>query len=207
VTEHGRIDWDEMYAASERVWSGNPNGALVAEVGDLTPGTAVDIGCGEGADAIWLAQQGWRVTALDVSGTALSRAAAHVADAGVSVRLVHAGLLDAELEPGSFDLVSAQYAALLREDGRSLAALLALVAPGGTLLVVHHAEVVSGEAFRPDFDPADYVLPGDVHEALVEGWDVQVYGERPRHVTTGAGAGHTTDLVLRARRAGAPSSS
>ena len=63
------VDWDAVYAGSEQVWSGDPNSVLVAEVSEVTPGTAVDVGCGEGADAIWLAQRGWRVTAFDVSST------------------------------------------------------------------------------------------------------------------------------------------
>ena len=59
--------WDARYAESERIWSGNPNPRLVDHVADLSPGDALDVGCGEGADAVWLAKQGWRVTALDVS--------------------------------------------------------------------------------------------------------------------------------------------
>ena len=68
------IDWDERYSRAERVWSGEPNGALVSEVTSLLPGTALDVGCGEGADAIWLAGLGWKVTAIDVTDIALGRA-------------------------------------------------------------------------------------------------------------------------------------
>lgn len=63
------------------MWSGQPNGSLVAEVADLEPGTALDVGCGEGADAIWLAHQGWKVTALDPSAVALDRAATAAGEA------------------------------------------------------------------------------------------------------------------------------
>ena len=73
--EHGHgHDWDDRYG-DEPMWSGRPNEALVREVTDLRPGTALDIGCGEGGDAVWLARQGWRVTGIDVSGRALERAA------------------------------------------------------------------------------------------------------------------------------------
>ena len=194
------VDWDAVYAGAEQVWSGDPNGVLVAEAAGLRPGTAVDVGCGEGADAIWLAQQGWQVTAFDVSATALARAAEHVAAAGVTVELRHAGLLDAAPSLGRFDLVNVQYPALLHEQGRSLAAVLDLVAPGGTLLFVHHALSDGEHAQRAGFDPADYVLPADARAALDDGWEVVVHEQRPRRVTSGAGAHHTADVVLRARR-------
>jgi SAM-dependent methyltransferase len=202
----GSAEWDAMYGAAEQVWSGAPNGALVAELSHLPSGAAVDVGCGEGADAVWLAQLGWQVTAFDVSATALARAATHAAAAGVRVRFVHAGLLDLA-GADRFDLVNVQYPALLHEDGRSLAALLDLVAPGGTLLFVHHADLLGQHSHdhaaaegEPDFDPADYLMPADVHAALGDGWTAEVFEERARTVTAGKGAGHTRDLVLRAVR-------
>ncbi len=135
-----RAEWDSRYANRERLWSGQPNGALVAEVAGLAPGRVLDVGCGEGADAIWLACGGWDVTALEVSGVALGRAAGHARDAGVAVHWVHAGLADAALPPASFDLVSAQYPALRAPPNAAAErALLAAVAPGGVLLLVHHA--------------------------------------------------------------------
>ncbi|MDX6349032.1 MAG: hypothetical protein QOF84_3822, partial [Streptomyces sp.] len=79
--------WDDRYAQNQRMWSGAPNAALVREVSDLAPGTALDLGCGEGGDAIWLARRGWRVTATDISGIALDRAAGHAAAAGVADRI------------------------------------------------------------------------------------------------------------------------
>lgn len=74
--------WEEMYSGEETLWSGNPNPQLVAEVSALTPGTALDVGCGEGGDVIWLAQQGWRVTGADFSANGLARAAGHAETAG-----------------------------------------------------------------------------------------------------------------------------
>jgi SAM-dependent methyltransferase len=155
-----------------------------------------------GADAIWLAQQGWDVVAFDVSSTALARATTIIAAAEVEVTLCHGGLLDVELPRPQYDLVNVQYPALGHEDGRTLAAVLDLVAPGGTLLFVHHADVDTTEALEKGFDPADYALPEDVHDAIVArpGWEVLVFEKRDRHVATGAGAGHTADLVLKARR-------
>jgi SAM-dependent methyltransferase len=195
--------WDDRYGSRpERLWSGRPNGALVAEVADLPPGRVLDVGCGEGADAVWLAGRGWDVTALEVSGVALERAARHAQEAGVTVRWVHAGLVEASLPPGSFDLVSAQYPALLRTpDSAAERALLAAVAPGGVLLLVHHAgmETHVPEEGRPD--PADYVWPSMVAALLDDDWQVEVAEERPRVVPEGgAGAHHAHDVVLRARR-------
>lgn len=194
-------DWDQRYAGAQQVWSGAPNGALVAEVTGLAPGRALDVGCGEGADAVWLSARGWEVTALDVSRVALDRARAAARAAGAQVRWLLAGLVGAPLAPGGFDLVSAQYPALLRTPGRDAErALLAAVAPGGTLLVVHHADVDAEQAEAHGFDPADYVAPADVAALLDGDWRVEVDERRPRSVSGGAGAHHTHDLVLRARR-------
>jgi SAM-dependent methyltransferase len=194
-------DWDQRYAGADRVWSGAPNGALVAEVAGLDPGRALDVGCGEGADALWLTAQGWEVTALDVSQVALDRAAAAAHAAGAQVNWLLSGLVGAPLPPGGFDLVSAQYPALLRTPGRDAErALLAAVAPGGTLLVVHHADIDVELAREHGFDPADFVAPADVAALLDDGWEVAVDERRPRSITGGAGAHHTHDLVLRARR-------
>lgn len=202
VTESGAIDWDATYSGSDQMWSGNPNAAVVAEVAGLLPGSAVDIGCGEGADAVWLARQGWRVSAFDVSSVAIDRARRHAAEAGVEAAFHHGGLLDVDLPDAPFDLVSAQYPVLQHEEGRSLAALLDLVAPEGTLLFVHHGDIDPEEMREHGIDPASYLQPPDVRNGLesAPGWEIEVYDERRRHVEAGAGAGHTTDIVLRAKR-------
>ncbi|MFJ6085238.1 class I SAM-dependent methyltransferase [Streptomyces sp. NPDC092369] len=197
-----RAEWDTRYADRQQLWSGRPNGALVAEVAALTPGRVLDVGCGEGADAVWLARGGWDVTALEVSGVALERAVGHARDADVSVRWIHASLTDAALPPASFDLVSAQYPALQRTpDSAAERALLAAVAPGGVLLLVHHAGMDTHEPDDSGFDPADYVWPSMVAALLDDDWEVEVDEQRPRVAPEGgAGAHHTDDIVLRARR-------
>ena len=194
--------WDKRYADQERLWSGQPNGALVAEVAGLTPGRVLDVGCGEGADSVWLAGRGWQVTALEVSGVALQRAAGHARDAGVTVRWIHAELTEARLPPASFDLVSAQYPALLRTpDAAAERALLAAVAPGGRLLLVHHAGMNTTHSHDSEFDPADYVWPSMVSDLLDDDWQVEVDEQRPRIApASGSGARAVDDVVLRARR-------
>ena len=132
-------DWDHRYEG-EQIWSGNPNGTLVIEIGGMTPGRALDVGAGEGGDALWLAEQGWQVTASDVSQRALDRIDAEARRRGLSVECHHAdaNALDA-FETAAFDLVSAQYASIPRTpDGRGVRNILNAVAPGGTLLIVGH---------------------------------------------------------------------
>ncbi len=199
-------DWDARYASADQVWSGLPNTALVTEVAGLTPGRALDVGCGEGADAVWLAGRGWDVTALDVSQVALDRAERHARDAGVEVRWIAGGLVGAPISAGAFDLVCGFYPALRRTATHDAErALIAAVAPGGVLLVVHHADVDTEEAKAHGFDPADYVSPADVAALLGADWHVAFDERRPRNTATGAGAHHTHDVVLHARAPGTSS--
>ena len=194
--------WDDRYSG-ERVWSGNVNEALVAEVSDMSPGRALDVGSGEGADSVWLARRGWQVTALDISPKAVQRTEALAADAGVKVDGVAAGLLDASLADASYELVSAMYPALLRTPtGEAEQRLLDLVAPGGTLLVVHHADVDREHALDHGCNPENYVSPDDVRALAVErgGWDVVTNERRVRKHVLGAGAHHRDDLIVRLRR-------
>jgi SAM-dependent methyltransferase len=200
-TSNSPDSWDQRYSSREQVWSGQPNTALVSEAAGLRPGRALDVGCGEGADALWLAGRGWQVTALDVSKVALDRAAEQARRVGIQVLWLHAGLVEAALPPRSFDLVSAQYPALPRTGAHDAErALLGAVAPGGVLLVVHHRPPGKEQAEAHGCNPDDYVSPGCVAALLDDGWQVEVDETRPRHVTAGAGAAHTHDVVLRARR-------
>ncbi|MCX6458702.1 MAG: class I SAM-dependent methyltransferase [Actinobacteria bacterium] len=194
--------WDQRYSEFEQMWSGAPNGALVVEVAGLTPGRVLDVGCGEGADAIWLAANGWSVTAVEVSGIALGRAAQHAADANVAVHWVHAGLVEAALPPASFDLVSAQYPALLQTpDAAAERALLDAVALGGVLLLVHHAGMEDHRHEGSSFNNAEFVWPRMVAALLDDEWVIEVDEVRPRAVPEGgAGAHHADDVILRARR-------
>ncbi|MFF2085249.1 class I SAM-dependent methyltransferase [Nocardia sp. NPDC058176] len=134
--------WEDFYREREQVWTGNPNPLLVREVDGLATGTALDLGCGEGADAIWLAERGWRVTAVDVSATAMDRGEQRAAAAGLTIAWERHDL-QATFPAGSFDLVSAQFLHSPVEQPDERAGILrraaAAVAPGGTLVVGGHA--------------------------------------------------------------------
>jgi thioredoxin reductase len=201
-------DWDHRYGG-ERMWSGNANGTLVNEIGGVAPGRALDVGAGEGGDAVWLAEHGWRVTASDISQRALDRVGAEAERRGLAVACHHtdANALDA-YDAAAFDLVSAQYASIPRTpDGRGVRNLLNAVAPGGTLLVVSHdlepmRTPVDTSAHSRPFDPDAYVRVEDFAAALAAspGWDVEVHEKRPRPPGAASASHHVDDIVLRARR-------
>jgi SAM-dependent methyltransferase len=201
----GEEFWDTRYAQSDRIWSGNPNTVLVREATGLEPGRALDLGCGEGADAIWLAQRGWRVTAVDISRIALDRAARHAAAAGVADRIDwQRDDLGTSFPAGVFDLVSAQY---LHSRGdmpreRILRTAASVVAPGGVLLVVGHAGHAPLEhSAHPD---VRFPTPAEVLEALElpdDQWEVLLCEEHQRNQAGPDGQPATrTDNTVEVRR-------
>jgi len=192
--------WEERYRG-DRHGAGVPNPQLVAEAGELRPGTALDAGCGEGAEAGWLAGRGWRVTAVDLVTTALDRAREHAATLGAQVAdridWVSADLTEWVPPEGHFDLVTTHYVHPAGSPGEMFRRLAAAVAPGGTLLLVDH-------------DPADHAA--HAHHTVAElaavldpeRWEVVVAETRTRtavSVEHGGGREVTLhDSVLRARR-------
>lgn len=196
-------EWDARYRErDEAMWSGRPNGRLVAEVAELTPGRALDVGCGEGADAIWLAQRGWAVTAIDISAVAISRAGHAAQLSGVAVDWVVGDALRRPLPARSFDLVSMQYPALPKDAGETaVRALLETTRPGGLLLAVYHdlndehREHMKSRAV----DPADYVDADDLRRLLGDDFSVELHAVEPR-IDPPRGTPHIADIVLRARR-------
>ena len=197
--------WDERYGTAERIWSGAPNAQLVAEVTDLPPGTALDAGCGEGGDAHWLAGQGWRVTALDVSEVALRRAAAH-APAEVADRIT--------LAAGRLHGVGAGRCGV-RPGQRPVPALPeraarpGLRAPGRRRRAGRHAADRRPRAVRaahrgawghdhePDMFFTAEQLAADLDPAA---WEVLVTDSRPRVAQVDGREVPISDAVLRARR-------
>ncbi len=199
--------WDARYRSTDKMWSGNPNPRLVEQIADLAPGTALDVGSGEGADVIWLAARGWQVTGIDVSTVALDRAAERAAEAGEAVadRITwqQVDLLSWSPPPLQFDLVSAQFMHLPKEQReRVFQRLAALVSPGGTLLIVgHHFSDLQTTVPRSPraelyFTAADVAALLDRRE-----WDIIVSAEQSRGATDPEGRTVAIqDAVLRARR-------
>jgi 2-polyprenyl-3-methyl-5-hydroxy-6-metoxy-1,4-benzoquinol methylase len=194
--------WDERYSGPEKVWSGQPNPQLVAEVTKLTPGTALDVGCGEGGDVIWLAEQGWKVTGADFSANGLARAARHAEQAGVADR-VDFWQVDARAFAAggrTFDLVTSHF--LHPPDGGMVEVTRRLtdaVAPGGHLLVVGHApsEVFTqlSASHRKAMFVAEELLP-----ALPENFEPLVVEQRPRTAVRDGVTVEIADSTLLARR-------
>ncbi len=200
--------WEDRYRSQDAIWSGRPNAVLVDEIGDVTPGLALDVGSGEGADAIWLAERGWRVTAVDISGTALSRARGHAEGRGAHVagriEWLRRDVLGWVPAAGSYDLVSAQYMHLPPAERRDLFARLAdAVRPGGILLIVaHHPSDLETSMRRPRM-PELFFTAEEVAASLDPGsWDVLAADARPHAATDPDGREVTVhDTVLKARRA------
>lgn len=194
--------WDERYGGATTVWSGNPNPQLVALASTLTPGTALDVGCGEGGDVIWLAQQGWRVTGADFSANGLARAARHVESAGLA-DLVDWWQVDArtfDAEGRLFDLVTTHY--LHPPDGGMVAVagrLASAVAPGGHLLVVGHAPSPVFTHLDESHRRAMFAAE-DLLAALPEVLEPVVVEDRPRHVVRDGRELDVADATLVARR-------
>jgi len=196
--------WQEFYAARESVWSGNPNVALVRETSGLTPGTALDLGCGEGADSIWLATGGWRATGVDVARVALDRAAAHAEAAGVRDRVSwEQHDLDVSFPDGQFDLVTASFfhSPVAPQRTAVLRRAAAAVAPGGRLLIVSHVDLPWAAERHPGvrFDSAEETL--DSLELSSAGWEVEVVEHVDREATDHDGNRvPVTDGIVRVRR-------
>lgn len=191
-------EWDAMYAEKRTVWSGEPNAQLVAEAASLAPGTALDVGCGEGADAVWLAQHGWAVTAVDVSQIALDRAQAHASAASVDVSFERVDLVADPPLPSSYDLVSAQFFHLPDPPrAQAYRGLGAAVRPGGHLLVVGH---YPSEHIGKDHPERLFAI--DEIIALFDGWRVVTSDVRERKAMHHGELSDLVDGVVLLERAG-----
>jgi SAM-dependent methyltransferase len=199
--------WDELYRSRGAVWSGEPNESLVKHASSLPAGAALDVGCGEGADAIWLGRRGWRVTAIDISSVALERAKKSATQSGeeISSRIkwVRTDLTESVPTDASYDLVCAFFMQLPKAERDVLFRSLAdLVTPGGSLLIAgHHPSDLDVPVNRPKAPDLFYTAT-EVAGLLQPGqWRVVVEAADPRPAKGRDGQRVTVhDAVLRALR-------
>lgn len=208
-TRRRDADWEQRYAERDRVWSGRVNASVAEVAGTLPVGTALEIGCGEGADAVWLAERGWRVTAVDVSATAIRRGTAAASERGLGDRLSFFVGSAADAAPhGTFALVTASFLHSWDEDFPRIALLRAAaerVAVGGHLLVVSH---VAPPPWSHDHDDgrAPRLLPPEEELRLLAldpaDWQYVIVETRSREATGPDGEQALLDdgiLLLRRR--------
>ncbi|MCS4593868.1 class I SAM-dependent methyltransferase [Brevibacterium sediminis] len=210
--------WEERYAgADDAIWSGNPNESLVAVVSDMTPGRVLDVGCGEGADVVWMAENGWDATGIDLSTTAIDRARRAAESRGISAEFAVADVSTWEPDDpdrrGGFDLVTGSFLHTRLPDTREelLTRVAAHVAPGGALLLVSHATMPPwaaehSEKFEHGMDHHHELVSPNGDFALLIGasphrWEIELADTRTREVTSPSGEpAELEDAILLARR-------
>jgi len=197
-----RHQWDERYSGDDLVWTSTPNQFLVSEVVDLPPGRAVDLACGEGRNAVWLAEQGWEVTGVDFSAVGLAKAQRFAALWNVEATWVESAVQEWRPPSEGFDLVAVLYLQLPQPE-RSIALEVAAsaVAPGGTFLVVAHDQenLIRGFGGPPNAEVLYNVA--DVTEVAVgAGLTVERAEQVVRVVDTDTGTKDAIDTLVRAKR-------
>jgi SAM-dependent methyltransferase len=201
------IEWDERYRGAQLVWGSEPNRWVAAELADVPPGVALDVACGEGRNAIWLARRGWRTTGLDFSAAGLRRAAELARQAGVAARTswVVGDAVHGEYPDGPFDVVVVAYLHLPASSRRvAVRRCASVLAPGGVLLVVGHDSTNLAEGVGGPQDPAVLFSPDDIVADLagIPGLTVE-RAERVRRPVDGSdGRRDAIDALVRATRQG-----
>jgi ubiquinone/menaquinone biosynthesis C-methylase UbiE len=197
-----RHDWDERYAGDDLVWTATPNRFLAEEVTGLAPGTAVDLACGEGRNAVWLAEEGWRVTGVDFSEVGLDKGRRLAESRGVEVEWVASAVEAYAPPPEGFDLVAVCYLQLpLPQRTTALEIAVRAVAPGGTLVVVAHDRdnLTRGVGGPPDASVL-YDVASTAEVATAAGLVVERAGQVTRTVDTDEGPRAAIDTLVRAHR-------
>ena len=197
-----RDQWDERYDGDELVWTSTANEFLVSEVADLPAGRAVDLACGEGRNAVWLAERGWKVTGVDFSPVGLAKAQRLAEERQVDVRWVESAVEEWTAPPDGFDLVAVLYLQLPQpERSVALAVAAAAVAPGGTLLVVAHDHDNLTRGFGgPSEEAVLYSVDDVIDVADAAGLSVQRGEQVVRFVDSESGRHGAIDTLVRAVR-------
>ena len=196
----GRHAWDERYRGEELLWRAEPNQYVVAEVKGLPPGRALDLGCGEGRNAVWLAMRGWRVTGVDFSAVGLAKARALAERSGATVDWVEADLLNYEPPMGTIDLVLVAYLHLPADERRVvLRRAAAALAQGGMLLVIGHDVSNLTAGYGGPKDPSILFTPDDIRADLY-GLRIERAERVRRVVHTPEGDLEAIDALVRALR-------
>ena len=195
--------WEQRYSGSGRVWSGKVNETMASIVAELTPGAAIDLGCGEGGDVLWLAEQGWSALGLDISATAVGRAREEAAARGLDRATFEAVNLDAwKPDPATVDLVTASFfqSSVALDRTAILRRAMTALRPGGRLVTVSHAAPPSWAKDHP----AKMVSVQEEAAQLggqAEEWEIERAEERPRAAAGPDGTpGKHLDAVLVLRR-------
>jgi SAM-dependent methyltransferase len=193
-----REHWDRKYAETEQLWAATPNRSFAGEAAGLPPGRALDLACGEGRHAVWLAGRGWQVTAIDFSEVAIARGRARAAREHVEVDFRCSDLLDFEPEPGAFDLVLVLFLQLPEDERRIVLSRAAgALAPGGTFLLIgHDLENLEAGVGGPS-DPSVLYMPEDI-VAEIPGLEIEK-AERVLRAVDDADR-PAIDALVRARR-------
>jgi SAM-dependent methyltransferase len=195
-----REDWDRRYGGTDLLWTAEPNRFVATELGELPPGRALDLGAGEGRNAVWLAERAWRVTAVDFSSAALDKGRRLARARGVAVDWILEDLREYRPEPAAYDLVLVAYLQLLPpERAAVLHGAVAALAPGGTLLVVGHDLANLAEGVGGPQDPAVLYTPESI-VAELDGLTVHQAGRVRRPVGDAAETHEAVDTLVLATR-------
>jgi SAM-dependent methyltransferase len=193
-----REHWDRKYAETEQLWAATPNRSFAGEAAGLPPGRALDLACGEGRHAVWLARRGWQVTAIDFSEVAIARGRARAARERVEVDFRCSDLLDFEPEPRASDLVLVLFLQLPEDERRVVLSRAAgALAPGGTFLLVGHDLENLEKGVGGPSDPSVLYTPEDI-VAEIAGLEIEK-AERVLRAVDDADR-PAIDALVRARR-------
>jgi len=192
--------WDQKYLATDRLWSATPNQFVAQDLADLAPGTAIDLAAGEGRNALWLAERGWQVTAVDFSSVAIDRGRAAARERSLRVRWLVEDVHGVELPAKAYDLVMLAYLQLpWLEMERVVRRAAEAVAPGGTFFLVGHDARNLVHGYGGPRSEAVLYGPSQVSDAI-RGLSIERAETVERGVDTAEGKRVALDCLVRACR-------